>query len=58
MTRPNKTYNGSFGVEARITSFPLSSKGFALESSAISNNQRLDILNIALTLYLPSNSTL
>jgi hypothetical protein len=51
------TLNGSFNVVARITSSPLSLKGFDLESLLTSNRERLETLNITLTLYSLYRST-
>lgn len=42
-------------VEARITSFPLSSKGFTIESSPTSNKKRSYTLNVALISYSHGN---
>jgi hypothetical protein len=56
VTGPTGTSNGSF--DGWIASSPHSSKGFNLESSPTSNEERSETLNVALTPYSPDRSTL
>jgi len=57
VTRSIGTSNGSFGG-SWITSFPLSSKGFDLESLPTSKKERSTILIVTLTPYLLGRSIL
>ena len=56
---PSGTCKGSLRLDPHwFPSFPLSSKGFDLESSPTSKGERLKTLKVAETLYSPGRSTL
>ena len=55
---PTGTCNGFINSTCWFSSFPLSSKGFELESSPTSKGERSETLNVALMLYSPGRSSL